>query len=359
MNSIKAGEEMYRQAIKEYKMLQKVKDKISQEEYQIKNSIIGAKFALICEYYLKGLIIPYISIEIPEELKDKIPELTEDEEVLLIVADSPAKIRENSKFRNLSKKELGLLTHHSFKSLGHNLIRLLGTESLDENKPSCLDENIRNNILAGLVIDEKARVECTDFNDRIKQSMNQIRVNEETLSRQEKRSRLVNVIERYIDDVSISEAFPKGRYGMYDGFKVDINFLKFLASTIRQYGVKSVHRNWVEVKDIEDNIGKLIFPDFDSQVKVYEDDSGIPTRTFETVHHFKDSTQISLHQLTGEEVIGRDSYERDCKEPTDYIYFDSLDKLVIEYVQDKKRMKLILEDGIFYEIEFPEDVREI
>lgn len=136
LNSIKAGEDMYKQAIKEYKMLQKVKDKISQEEYQIKNSIIGAKFALICEYYLKGLIIPNISIEIPEELKDKISELTEDEEVLLIVADSPVKIRENLKFRNLSKKELGLLTKHSFKSLGHNLIKLLGTESLDENKPN-------------------------------------------------------------------------------------------------------------------------------------------------------------------------------------------------------------------------------
>lgn len=106
-------------------------------------------------------------------------------------------------------------------------------------------------------------------------------------------------------------------------------------------------------------IGKLIFLDFDSQVKVYEDDSGIPTRTFGTVHHFKDSTQISLHQLTGEEVVGRDSYERDYKEPTDYIYFDSLDKLAIEYVQDKKGMKLILEDGIFYETEISEDIREI
>jgi len=361
INSIKAGEEIYKQAIREYKTLQKVKDKISSEEYQIKNSIIGAKFALICEYYLKGLIIINLNIEIPDELKDKVPYLTEDEEVQLIVGDNPTKIRENDKFAKLSKKELGLLTQNSFKSLGHNLIRLLGTECIEGIKSSYLDEDIRRHILLGLVLGniDNEREEASDFYKKIEECMCDIE-KENSLSNEEKRKILVKTIERYIDNINVSEAFPKGRYGMYEGFEVDINFLKCLASAIRIYGVRSVYRNWVEVKDIDENISRFIIPDLNSHIKVYENDSEFPTRIFITKTHFKYGEHLTLQQISGDVVVGREMYENDYKSPINYIYFDYSvkDKLSIEYVQDKKKMRLLLEDGFFYEMEIPQNVIE-
>ena len=42
-------------------------DKILNFEKETYNTIISSQFALVCEYYLKGLFIPNIRVIIPEE----------------------------------------------------------------------------------------------------------------------------------------------------------------------------------------------------------------------------------------------------------------------------------------------------
>ena len=41
----------------------------------------------ICEIYLKGLLLPHLNVSIPEELKSKIGNLSEEEEYMILVAD--------------------------------------------------------------------------------------------------------------------------------------------------------------------------------------------------------------------------------------------------------------------------------
>ena len=122
-------------------------DKLSNFEKETYNTILGSQFALVCEYYLKGLFIPNIKVVIPEELKTKIDKLTEEQELMIIVSDDE-KIRKDPLLSKLDRKELRLLLSiNSLKSFGHSLISLLGTETFDDNKRVVLPNNIRKYIL--------------------------------------------------------------------------------------------------------------------------------------------------------------------------------------------------------------------
>lgn len=63
------------------------KERLSKMEKETYNTMLGSQFALVCEYYLKGLLIPNMQIVIPEELKNRIASLSEEQELMIIVSD--------------------------------------------------------------------------------------------------------------------------------------------------------------------------------------------------------------------------------------------------------------------------------
>lgn len=252
-----------------YMDFKKRKALLSEKEQEITETIIGSQLGLACEYYLKGLIIPNINISIPYELKDYITSLSEEQELMIIVSDEE-KIKNDPVLGKLNKKQLRLLMDgNSLKNIGHSLIHLLGSRTMNDNKRIYLKENVRRSIITSLKSklhngDAKTDKEMLRFLIYLSEPIQGSRIDED-LDNADK------IIEDEIAESRISDAFPKGRYGIFDGFSPNIDWLYEFAFSIRT-GIKHQYPNMIELlKNKDELIGKFIYPDPETTISVIEE----------------------------------------------------------------------------------------
>ena len=332
-------------------------DSLSNFEKETYNTIIGSQFALICEYYLKGLVIPNVQVIVPEELKDKIDTLNEEQELMIIVSDEE-KIRKDPVLNKLDKKELRLLlSDNSLKSFGHSLIALLGTETLGDNKKIVLPKNIRKNILTEM----KNRLYGSD-NQTFKER-HEFRNYLNTPIQRDGEGQLLflgdKIIEEGLSLSSINDAFPKGRYGIFDGFRSDVDWISGLAFSIRN-SIKHQFPNLIKVyKNKSDLLGKFIYPDKETKIIIKGDND--TQLEYEMVHEIAFSgygTEIfwnvsrtipTLDDLEKLKVLTQ--YDESARVSYSKIYLDEIeDTNSIEYIQNNQNKKIIIKDGKMYEI---------
>ena len=332
-------------------------DKLSNFEKETYNTILGSQFALVCEYYLKGLFIPNIKVVIPEELKTKIDKLTEEQELMIIVSDDE-KIRKDPLLSKLDRKELRLLLSiNSLKSFGHSLISLLGTETFDDNKRVVLPNNIRKYILNEM----KSRLynpADKTFEDRQK-FRNYINTPIKHATEGGRLDFGDKIVEENLSLPSTSDAFPRGRYGIFDGFISDVDYLSGLAFSIRN-NIKHQFSNLIEIfRSKKDSFGKFIYPDKETKIIIKGTDD--VQMEYEVVHelffaaygteiHWNASRIVptsdeieKLNVLNKYDQFARISYQK--------IYLDEIDGVnSIEYTQDSQIRQIILKDEKLYEI---------
>lgn len=332
-------------------------DKLSNFEKETYNTILGSQFALVCEYYLKGLFIPNIKVVIPEELKTKIDKLTEEQELMIIVSDDE-KIRKDPLLSKLDRKELRLLLSiNSLKSFGHSLISLLGTETFDDNKRVVLPNNIRKYILNEM----KSRLynpADKTFEDRQK-FRNYINTPIKYATEEGRLDFGDKIVEENLSLSSTSDAFPRGRYGIFDGFISDVDYLSGLAFSIRN-NIKHQFSNLIEIfRSKKDSFGKFIYPDKETKIIIKGTDD--VQMEYEVVHelffaaygteiHWNASRIVptsdeieKLNVLNKYDQFARISYQK--------IYLDEIDGVnSIEYTQDSQIRQIILKDEKLYEI---------
>ena len=332
-------------------------DNLSSLEKETYNTIIGSQFALICEYYLKGLVIPNIQVIIPDELKDVINTLNEEQELMIIVSDEE-KIKNDPLLNRLDKKQLRLLlNNNSLKSFGHSLITLLGTETLEENKRIVLPKIIRKSI-----IDEMRNRLHNPDNQTFKER-HEFRNYLNTPLQRDREGRLLflgdKIVEESLSLSSTSEAFPKGRYGIFDGFTSDVDSIAALTFSIRN-NIKHQFPNLIEVyKSKNDPFGKFIYPDKETRITIKGDDDA--QLEYEMVHEISFSeygTEIfwnasriipTLEELEQLKVLTK--YDESARIAYSRIYLDEIaGENSIEYTQNSQNKQVIIKNGIMYEI---------
>lgn len=328
--------------------------------------MLGSQFALICEYYLKGLLIPNMQVEIPEELKDKITSLSEEQELMIIVSDEE-KIKADPILGHLDRKQLRLLLNsNSLKSLGHSLICLLGTKTLEENKKIYLPEFIRRRIVESIkakLIDAGAKTPEEQLKYKLHISTPIPGTNErDWIDYGDK------IIEEEVSNPSVSDAFPKGRYGIFDGFVSNVNWISGLAVSIRDQ-IKHQYPNMIEVlKNKNDQFGRFIYPDEETIISVenimgekteYEMASAVSLIDGKAEVLWNASRTVETPE--DKEILDvLRKYKRNPSVSYDKIYLENIEGsnlITVEYIQDGQRKLIKLIDGKMYEM-VPESINK-
>lgn len=202
------ADNLYIECTNKYRELIKNKNQISNDIYENELRLICSQMGLVCEYYLKGLIFPYLKISIPPEkaeFKNIIDSLTEDEVYKILIGDDEI-LRNISNRYQIRLKDLKFLQDYSIKSCGHNLITLIdkfsANEYIDipEELKTLLFKEMKSYYFSYFGYKDNLEVNATD-NDLI----NSINIG------------------------NISDSFVKGRYGHLDGYNVDpIKLIKLM-----------------------------------------------------------------------------------------------------------------------------------
>lgn len=365
--SIECGNRVLRIAEPLYKKLKEQENNMSEEEKDIQKAIIGSQLGLACEYYLKGLIIPNIKIEVPEELEEEVGQLTEEQELMIIVSDIE-KIKKDPVLSKLDKRQLRLLSKDSIKNIGHSLIYLLGTKTFEDNKKTFLGKLTRSAIIENM----RGNFFEKEYLDSAKGFMEWFELTK-PLEGKEHFSKFDKKIEEEIDSVEVSDAFARGRYSIFEDYLPNIDILYKLVYAIRE-GIKYQYPNVVEViRDDEETVGRYIYPDSEETIFVYDNSTDSPSREFEIVPDayfydgvmganwavkikkgqqvYRKKDKKSFEEID-EDSTFKDTFKRLMDSPSKKIYYnsDSNNLFHIYYVcnGEKKRMDLI--DGELVEV---------
>lgn len=365
--SIECGNRVLRIAEPLYKKLKEQENNMSEEEKDIQKAIIGSQLGLACEYYLKGLIIPNIKIEVPEELEEEVGQLTEEQELMIIVSDIE-KIKKDPVLSKLDKRQLRLLSKDSIKNIGHSLIYLLGTKTFEDNKKTFLGKLTRSAIIENM----RGNFFEREYLDSAKGFMEWFELTK-PLEGKEHFSKFDKKIEEEIDSVEVSDAFARGRYSIFEDYLPNIDILYKLVYAIRE-GIKYQYPNVVEViRDDEETVGRYIYPDSEETIFVYDNSTDSPSREFEMVPDayfydgvmganwavkikkgqqvYRKKDKKSFEEIE-EDSTFKDTFKRLMDSPSKKIYYnsDSNNLFHIYYVcnGEKKRMDLI--DGELVEV---------
>ncbi|MBR5662151.1 MAG: hypothetical protein IKX00_00695 [Bacilli bacterium] len=331
---------------------------LSYFEKETYNTILGSQYALICEYYLKGLFISNMEVIIPDELKSKINALTEEQELMIILSDEN-KIRQDELLSKLDKKELRvLLNNNSLKSFGHSLVALLGTETLGDNKRIIIPNHIRKRIIWEMYDrlynpENETDEEKRKFQEYIHTPISKKLVNGDIL-------RIGNqILEEFLSLSSTNDAFPKGRYGIFNNFISNVDFLSGLAFSIR-HQFKYQYTNLIELYvSKNDKFGKFIYPDKDSKI-IFK------SKNNQQIVY--DMVPIILYAMFGMEITWNAAkptltpdemeylktlkkYDDNARITTNKIYLDELEDVnTVEYTQNCKTKQIVLKEGRLYEV---------
>lgn len=248
---------------------------MSEKDSKFENNGIATQLGFICEIYLKGLLLPHLKVSIPDELKSKIGNLSEEEEYMFLVADDE-KIKKWNNKKNLSKKEIRMFGQCSIKNLGHNLLSLIGSkfDSTDEEKKPTiyLEKNVRESIILGM----KDYFTKKDDIDNFEKYLVAIQKMDESLDGMPYgKTKYDELIEEKIEDPTVGDAFVRSRFATFDGYVADTDFLVKFAMSIRK-AIDYEYNTVIDVREKKESqepqIGRLIFPDSGSQI--YVDDNG-------------------------------------------------------------------------------------
>lgn len=279
IESIECADRLMRLVQPLYKKLKEQEGMLSEDEIKIQKSMIGSQLGLICEYYLKGLIIPNVKINVPDELKEIVGDLSEEQELMIIVADDE-KIRNDPVLGRLDRRQLRLLGKNSIKNIGHGLIHLLGSRTLSEDKEIHIDERVRK----AIVTEMKANLFSKEELQTAQGFIEWWKLSEPLEGYEDKHLlKSDRTIEEGIENKFVSDAFVRGRYGMFDGFIPDIDTLYKLAHSIRK-GVTHQYNNIIEIlEDSEETVGKFIYPDPESIIYIHDNEDNKLSREYEMV----------------------------------------------------------------------------
>lgn len=165
-------------------------------DYDIVNPYIASQYGLICEYYMKGILLPVLTVTNPEnnpQLKQIIDNLSDEEKYRLIIGDNDIE-RELSKKYNLSLKEIKKLSGESIKNIGHSLEKL-SKKILEKAQNGAFNTDEKNRTLMQL------------FQN--------------------------NILEFSFLDQYVSDSFIKGRYGFLDETEINVFTLNKAVGTLR------------------------------------------------------------------------------------------------------------------------------
>lgn len=163
------------------------------DELNINDNEIGSRLALVCEYYLKGILLPAMKIVTPEkgsELERVTQNLTDIEKYKLIIGDEETITRLSNQYKISKTQMRKLVEGGSLKDLGHNL-----------------------NDLAKLILDKADKGDFLEQSKYIKDSM----------------ARIIELS----NSPNVKNAFPDGRYGYLEKYSADIDKLQNIVSLLR------------------------------------------------------------------------------------------------------------------------------
>lgn len=166
-------------------------------DYDIVNPYIASQYGLICEYYMKGMLLPTLKLTNPEnnpKLQQIIDNLSDEEKYRIIIGDTNIE-RELSKKYNVSLKDIKKLSGESIKNIGHSL-KGLSEKILEKAQNGQFDTEKENETLIKL------------FEN--------------------------NILQFAFLDQYVSDSFVKGRYGHLDSTIIDTNSLGRVISILRE-----------------------------------------------------------------------------------------------------------------------------
>lgn len=220
----------------------------------------GSQLAVLIEYYLKGILLPVLDINVPEDnekIKRLSQELTDEQKYRIIISDDTIYEELSRLYGNKYKLNKGVikkLGDESLKIFSHDLFKLASKiiTKAKEGKFNSLSNNSTNDYDSYLIETLTPLLEILNKNE-------------------------------------IKNAFPKGRYGFLDGYIADKNTLDDLLNKIRKiansisngiildlYDSKS-EQKWCidEYVFFPDNLNKIFIQDeIRNNSRVYRYDNG-------------------------------------------------------------------------------------
>lgn len=254
---------------KKYIELQEDKKDMSAEELKDNERLLGSQFGLICEYYLKGLLLPCIKFVVPTdapELQVVVDNLTPEQEYKLLIGNNDIK-NELSRNYNIPAKKINKLIEQSIKKFGgngHDLSYFIGTQFMQENREIKIPLEVRKEIYQGMksyFLDKLTPNSYEEWRNFFKDYFE----NDHEVE-----------FEDTITDSSVSDAFFSGRYGHLENYVPNLDALYHLAYSIRN-SIKKQYPNAISITDgIFDGYNnshgvRYIFPDENSKIYVFDD----------------------------------------------------------------------------------------
>lgn len=258
------------------------------DELAKQRRILGTQYGLICEYYLKGLILNYHKInvstmkELTQEEKEKIEEvlnnINEEEEYNLLIGDIKTLNELVSRFQ-LTKKIKNVISQQSFKKIGGNGHRLGAFFEL-------LPTNVKQKIFMNMegyyssikkpISKDEWRAFLSGFLKTENKNYEQFDENKEKLN-------------QIINNSKVSDAFFNGRYGHFENYIPNLDALYYLSYSIRET-VKEQFINAVSLTDgiangyIDSNSIRYIYPDLESKIYVFDGGKNL-SRVYKIMKH--------------------------------------------------------------------------
>lgn len=390
IEAIEYADSLFNSILKKYNDYSRKKNEMSEKDSKLENNVIATQLGLICEIYLKGLLLPHLKVSIPEELKSKVSALSEEEEYMFLISNDQ-QIEQWNKRRNLNKKELKMLQQSSIKYFGHSLFSLIGSkfESTDQaKKPNIyLDKNVRESIILGMKEFFISKDDIDSFEKYLKTYQ---KMAESLDDMPYGKTKYDELIEKQIEDPTVGDAFIRSRYATFDEYVADTDFLVRFAMAIRN-AIEYEFNTVIDIKEKsesnEQQIGRLIFPDSGSHIYIDDNDDGIIDRIYELEPKLRDNLSDPTMSVKENPVIksGQDIFsikldnliKRIQDNPEVFgiksnsiienlmknrngntIYYKPDSKVRIKYTRNGKEVQLILNDGKLIEDSLKDNGRD-
>lgn len=343
---------------------------IGDNEIENLNNYIASNLGLSLEYYLKGIVFPFLEIKCPlneADLKIVVDNLTKEEEYKLIIGDESI-VQDLSNKWNISKTRIRKLQEESsLKYFSHDTSRLYeflqNNDKIPRRLKSVLNKCIIDNFDDLDILPykkqrkmarskDKEQRELQDIEAALAQMLDNSELNSD-INIQEINDEFRDAIEdlghRYpidesnkdkheeeafyemmyqLQEESIKSAFPKGRYGFLDGFPTNNYKLLNVVGGIRN-GIKE-YFNGISIINDSDNFGttaaavfynkgdfndgylgqsrrsRLVFPDVGSKIYIL-DGSNKVSRAYQ--YDTPINMYARIHNINPQNVTIRELFE--------------------------------------------------
>ena len=284
------ADNLYIDCINKYRNLLQCISEIESKTFENEMRFICSQMGLACEYYLKGLIFPYLKIKIPEDkeiYRELIESLNEFDIYKILIGDDEI-LRQLSNSKGIRLKDLKFLQQYSIKSCGHDLLSLI--DNLSSKEYADIPKELQ-----ALLFDKikSYYYNYFGFTDDYKE----INANE-------------NDVKTAINTSNIADAFVKGRYGHLDGY--DLDYLKMIklmhairSCCERSSGAFSIVNGRGLNGDQDATDITMVFPDPNSKIYVL-DENGNVVRVYKYMKYSQFLDE--LYDLVFEKIAKKTNY---------------------------------------------------